>query len=192
MGPLFFLLYVNDMTRACKYLDLVLFADDTSGSAEGKDPEELVNKVNAGLVELSRWFRCNRLTLNLKKTEYIFFGGPRSRAQLSSVKIGGEDIKKVEGAKFLGIWVDEGLKWTAHIKKTKAKVSQLLGVLGRIRDFLGGEAVRSLYNGLVLPHLQYCLMVWGDFEGGKNKTIGGSLLRLQKRFAGMITGKTGM
>ena len=52
--------------------------------------------------------------------------------------------------------------------------------------------VRSLYNGLVLPHLQYCLMVWGDFEGSRNKIIGGSLLRLQKRLAGMMTGKTGI
>ena len=63
------------MVRACRGLDLVLFAVDTNIFAEGKDPAELYGQVNRGLEELSRWFRCNRLTLNLKKTEYVYFGG---------------------------------------------------------------------------------------------------------------------
>ena len=60
LGPLFFLVYVNDMARACRGLDLVLFADDTNIFAQGKDPAELFGRVNRGLGELSRWFRCNR------------------------------------------------------------------------------------------------------------------------------------
>jgi hypothetical protein len=68
LGPLFFLIYVNDMMRASGELVFVLFADDTNLFAEGWDPVELFDKVNRGLGELGRWFRCNRLTLNLKKT----------------------------------------------------------------------------------------------------------------------------
>ena len=68
---------------------------------------------------------------------------------------------------------------------------QCLGVLGRARAVLGGDAVLSLYNGLVLPHLQYCLMVWGDFREGRNLTLGGALLRYQKRFAGLVAGTGG-
>ena len=56
----------------------------------------------------------------------------------------------------------------------------------------GGRSLLSLYNGLVLPHLQYCLMVWGDFHGARNMTLAGSLLRYQKRFAGMVAGKRGL
>ena len=77
LGPLFFLLYVNDMARACGGLDLVLFADDTNIFAQARSAGELFAKVNRGLVGLDRWFRCNRLTLNLKKTEHVYFGGPR-------------------------------------------------------------------------------------------------------------------
>ena len=62
------------MAQACKDLELVLFADDTNIFAQGEDPAELFGRVNRGLGELSRWFRCNRLTLNLKKTEYVYFG----------------------------------------------------------------------------------------------------------------------
>ena len=56
---------------------------------------------------------------------------------------------------------------------------------------LGGRAVLSLYNGLVLPHLQYCLMVWGDFQEGRNVTLAGALLRYQKRFAGLVAERRG-
>ena len=70
-------------------------------------------------------------------------------------------------------------------------MGRLLGVLGRAGAVLGGRSLLSLYNGLVLPHLQYCLMVWGDFKEGRNLTLGGSLLRYQKRFAGLVAGKRG-
>ena len=80
LGPLFFLIYVNDMVRACRGLDLVLFADDTNVFAQDRDPAELFGRVNRGLGELSVWFGCNRLTLNLKKTEYVYFGAGRGGA----------------------------------------------------------------------------------------------------------------
>ena len=74
LGPLFFIIFVN-MMRACKGLDPVLFADDMNIFAEGSNPAELFERVNRGLGELSRWFRCNRLALNLKKTEYVYSAG---------------------------------------------------------------------------------------------------------------------
>ena len=135
LGPLFFLIYVNDMVRAARDLDFVLFADDTNIFAQDRDPAELFGRVNRGLGELSRWFRCNRLTLNLKKTEYVYFSGPgRGRvAPQGGITIGGEEVRRVDGARFLGVWVDEGLRWTGHIGQVKAKIGQLLGVLGRAR-----------------------------------------------------------
>jgi hypothetical protein len=71
------------------------------------------------------------------------------------------------------------------------KVRQLLGVLGRVRADLDEHLLLSLYNSMVLPDLQYCLMMWGDFEAGRNKAYGEILLKLQKRFVGMIAGKGG-
>ena len=68
----------------------------------------------------------------------------------------------------------------------------MLGVLGRASAVLGRGSLLSLYNGLVLPHLQYCLMVWGDFEGCRNVVLGGGLLRYQKRFAEIISGRRGL
>ena len=87
--------------------------------------------------------------------------------------------------------MDEGLAWTGHIERVRAKVGRLVGVMGRASSVLGGWSLLSLYNGLVLPHLQYCLMVWGDFQACRNVTLAGSLLRYQKRLAGLISGRRG-
>ena len=77
--------------------------------AEGKDPAELYGRVNVGLDELDRWFRCNMLTLNLKKTEYVYFSGPRGQGEPPGVlMIGGGRVRWAEGVRFLGVWVDRG------------------------------------------------------------------------------------
>ena len=192
LGPLFFILYVNDMARACKGLELVLFADDTSSFARGKDPERLLDQVSNELGLLSKWFGKNKLTLNIKKTEYVYFGGVhRHPTNEQGLMIGREQVRRVEEARFLGVWVDEGLRWVGQIDRVKRKVSQLLGVVGRAGAVLGGRQMLTLYNSMVLPHLQYCLIVWGDFQAGRNTVRGESLLKLQKRFMGLVAGKRG-
>ena len=104
LGPLFFIIYVNDMARATADFDLVLFADDTNLFAKGRDPQELFARANRGLQELGHWFRCNKLTLNLKKTEYVYFRGPGFKdPPAGGLKIGGQPMKQVDGARFLGV-----------------------------------------------------------------------------------------
>ena len=76
-----------------------------------------------------------------------------------------------------------------HIEQVRVKVGRLLGVLGRAGAAIGGRVFLLTYNGLVLPQLQYCLMVWGNFQGNGNGAQGGALLGYQKRFAGLVAGK---
>ena len=66
-----------------------------------------------------------------------------------------------------------------------------MGVLGRASAVLGRHSLQMLYNAMVLPHLQYCLMVWGDFQGNQNRQLGDRLLKLQKSYAGLIAGRKG-
>ena len=192
LGPLFFLLYVNDMVASCKELELVLFAEATNIFAKGKTPVELFSKVNEGLRSLCKWFSFNKLTLNFKKTEYVYFGGTGGRVvPPGGLQIGTEQVRRVEGVRFLGVWVDEGITWNGHIDKVRNKVGQLLGMIGRSSSVIGRDSLLKLYNALVLPHLQYCLMAWGDFRGNHNVSQGASLLRLQKKLVGIILGKAG-
>jgi hypothetical protein len=118
-GPLFFLFYVNDMVRASGELGFVLFADDTNLYAEGPDPAGLFERVNRGLGDLGRWFRCNRFTLNLKKTEYVYFAGARPpEVPSGGLMFEGEQIRRVEGTEFLGACVEAEFKWRGHIDQT--------------------------------------------------------------------------
>ena len=97
---------------------------------------------------------------------YIYFGGPGGRiVPRGGLKIGGEEIRRVRGARFLGVWVDEGKRWNEQIERVRAKVGRLVGVLGRAGAVVGKQSLLMLYNALVLPDLQYCLMAWGEFEG---------------------------
>jgi hypothetical protein len=72
----------------------------------------------------------------------------------------------------LGVWIDTRIKWRGHVGQVGTKVQQLLGVLGRIRADMDEHCLLSLYNSMVLPHLQYCLIVWEDFEAGRNGAFG--------------------
>ena len=122
----------------------------------------------------------------------MYFKGPRAREETAnSLVIDGEHIQRAVGAKFLGVWIDENLRWTEHTEKVRGKVSRLVGVLGRASSNLGGKQLLMLYNAMVLPHLQYCLMVWGDFRESGNKTLGDSILSCQKKLAGFIAGSRG-
>jgi hypothetical protein len=143
LGSLFFLIYVNDMVRASGELGFVLFADDTNLFAEGGDPVELFGKVNRGLGELGRWFRCNRLTLNLKRTDYFRRTKP-PEVPLGGLEFEGEQIRRVEGTRFLGVWIDAGLNLRGHIGQVGTKVRQLPGVLGRVRADLDEHLLPSL------------------------------------------------
>ena len=93
------------------------------------------------------------------------------------------------GGSFSCCVVRWGLKWEGHIERSRTKMEQLLGVLGRAGSVLGRCLLHSI--GLVLAHLQCCLMVWGNFATDRNKTQGDALLRLQKRFVGLMAGKRG-
>ena len=93
LGPSFFQIYVDDMVKACKGLNLVLFVDNTNIFARGRDPAELFGRVNKGMVVLSKWLRCNKPTLNLEKTGVYFSG----QGRWVGPPMGGEEKRSVEG-----------------------------------------------------------------------------------------------
>jgi hypothetical protein len=188
LGPLFFLLYVNDLARSSDFFRFVLFADDTNLFASAKTKRELYKKVREELGLVSDWFACNKLTLNYKKTEYIDFGKPDNLpAKNLFLKIDGQILRKVDQCKFLGVLIDQDLSWRGHIRKVVTKLRQTMGLIGRARGFMDEAQILLLYNTMVLPHLQYCLINWGNFAGDGNLGLMREILTLQKSFVRIIT-----
>jgi hypothetical protein len=154
LGPLFFLLYVNDLVRSSEFFRFVLFADDTDLFATAKTRGALYKKVREELGLVSDWFACNKLTLNYKKTEYIEFGKPDGpSAKNLTLNIDGQRLRKVDQSKFLGVLIDQGLSWRGHIRKVITKLRQTMGLIGRAKGFMDEAQVLLLYNTMVLPHL---------------------------------------
>jgi len=107
LGSLLFLIYINDIVNASKFLHLILFADDTNIFLHHSDLNILQSMSNVELDKLSEWFKSNRLSLSIKKTNYILFS-PKSncRQQLINsftIQIDGKTIDRVENARFLGV-----------------------------------------------------------------------------------------
>ena len=176
LGPKLFILYINDICQVSKLLSLVLFADDTNVFCSGDDLEKLQVEINEELRKLKLWFDCNKLSLNVSKTNFMLFGKCRLNTQVL-LEIDGVAINRVHENKFLGIMIDDRLSWKQHITHVKYKVSRSIALINKAKQVLDYKCLHSLYCSLILPYLHYCVEVWGN----NYKTSIQSLIILQKR-----------
>ena len=185
LGPLLFLIYVNDIKQASNIFKFSLFADDTSTVASHSNPSTLIKIVNQELVKLNNWFLCNRLHVNYDKTNYMIFRSRNRRVpnNLLPVSIGENVIQRKDSLQFLGVIIDEHLSWKNHITHISAKLSRSIGILSRLKYILPFNVLKMLYNSIIVPHLNYCNVIWGHtFKSYLEK-----LYLLQKRAIRIIT-----
>ena len=161
LGPLLFLLYINDLPNVSDTLLAILFADDTNVFVTGQNIKELEQSLNVELQKISSWLQVNRLSLNIAKTHYMIFNGKKKTKHNIDVKIQGETIAECIETTFLGITIDAKLTWRNHIEKVCNKMSKCTGIIARVKHILPKSALKTLYNTLVLPYLLYCNIVWG-------------------------------
>ena len=163
LGPLLFLIYINDLPNVSKKLTFYLFADDTNIYYESKDLFNLIKIVNKELRLVKKWLDANKLSLNIDKTNYIIFHSSAvSVPSGSDIKIGKKHIKRVKFVKFLGLLLDEHLSWKYHLSELSKKLARTCGMFFKIRNLLPLDVLFCLHNALFLPFLQYGLIVWGQ------------------------------
>ena len=157
LGPLLgFIIYVNDIPNSVPDLSLILFADDTSAFTSHQDLSTLNNIMNNGLSKLNTWFKSNKLSLNLKKTNYMLLGTRNKTNQCKDkfrLSIDDSEVKEVSTFKFLGITVDQNLTWKNHVDDLAKKYSRSIGILYKVKQFLPESALLSLYYTLFLSHI---------------------------------------
>ena len=169
LGPLLFLLYVNDLCRSSDKLSFYLFADDTNLLYADRDINSLERVVNAELSKVQEWLVANKLTLNVKKSNFVIFHPYQKKLDRDAmIKI--FDIHTKEFVlldqktyiKYLGILIDSNLTWKYHISYITSKISKTIGVIARLRHFVPSSTLLTLYRSLVSPYLLYGLTVWGQ------------------------------
>ena len=164
LGPLLFLLYINDFTQASKMFSMRLYADDTSLTVSGKNIDDLLYQINLELPNMHDWLCANKLTLNLKKTKYLVFQ-PRQKLNLNllpPLSLAGEILEKASNIKYLGIVIDHHLSWHDNIDYVCDKVSRSINIMTKVKCYLGKHCLISIYYSLVYSHLIYGCSLWGN------------------------------
>lgn len=186
LGPLLFLLFINDLPCASSLLHFLLFADDTNFFLSHKSYETLFRLMNSELILVNNWFINNRLSLNVSKTNYILFRSHRKHLPSTEgvLTINNISIPRVDNARFLGVHIDQFLTWKTHISSVSSKVAKNIGILSRLSYLLPIHIRTSLYYTMVHPYLSYCSIIWASNYPARLKT----LEMLQKRALRIIVG----
>ena len=163
LGPLLFLIYINDIANLSNNFSIILFADDTNLLFSHEDPSELSQNIDVHLLKISDWFRVNQLSLNIEKTKFIHFcKRGRNRACPVKPQINGQYIKQVKHINFLGVIFQDNLLWNEHIQFKSDKISKVISILYRIKKFVPTGILKHIYNALIVPHLTYGITAWGN------------------------------
>lgn len=178
LGPLLFIIFVNDIVNIPDSPELIMYADDTNLFFKSQDLNELEHSVNHYLVSLACWMNQNKLQLNAEKTKYIIF---RSRNTFIDKEVtityAGRKLQQVTNQKFLGVTFNEELSWNAHISQLCTDLSKSIGIMYRISKLVPLWLKQQLYNCLFYSKLCYGALVWGT----TTKTNYKKLVLLQKR-----------
>jgi hypothetical protein len=192
LGPLLFLIYVNDLSKVSKILSTIMFADDTNLFLSHKNIKTLFEDVNRELEKLTVWFQANKLSLNVNKTKWSLFHSASKKRFLPEflpgLSINGIEIKRDIITKFLGVYIDENISWKYHIDTICTKVSKSIGILYKAREFLDKHNLKQLYFSFIHSYINYANIAWAS----THKTKLGKLYRCQKHAARVINFKDKM
>ena len=183
LGPLLFLIYVNDLYRAVLKSSVIQFADDTTLYKAANCNKTLFADINEDLKHLSTWFKSNNLSLNALKTHYVLFRGRRKRYDDEfSLLIDNKVIKRCSNAKFLGMNFDEFLTWDAHVHHIGKKLSSCIYSMNSMKYHVDSSVLKKIYHSLFESYLRYGIHLWANTSTCNLNY----LLKLQKKAVRII------
>jgi len=154
LGPLFFILYINDLPKTME-ISANLFADDSSMIITKSDPMEFTNTINRNIIKITRWFKSNSLSLNTDKTHFLQFHTKINQNYDIQISFENKQISKAQNIKFLGIIIDSSLSWKQHIDDIIHKLNEECFAIRSIKLFMSLEAMRSIYFSYFHSILSY-------------------------------------
>ena len=172
LGPLLFLIYVNDLPNFAEDTNVILFADDTTYLQQHHPSEPIKNMVDEKQKKIESWFLANKLSLNIAKTQNINF-----TLRLSEPVLPGS-----ESVKFLGVFLDKGLTWDAHVQYLGAKLSKIIYLIRNLAANVSKETLITAYYGYFNSNMSYAILNWGYSPGATG------IFKLQRRCVRILAG----
>ena len=171
LGPLLFLIYINDIPNSSNLFNFLMYADDTTLFCCLADVDSVNKELvsNSELKSVHLWLSANKLTLNVNKSKYMLFRKHKN-TQLPklNLQINNSNIHSTSEFNFLGLHINMKLNWDTHVNVIGNKISSVIGIIKKIQFIFPKEILLSIYNALILPHINYCLLSWGSGNAVKN------------------------
>ena len=173
LGPLLFLLYINDLHECIKFSKAFHFADDTNLlyiPPKRSRNRNIVRKLNIDLKSLNNWLLANKISLNSTKTELIIFRQKNKSIQPIKIKLNGKILTPKSEIKYLGLTMDEHLTFQTHINIMNAKLKRTNNLLALARHYMPNHLLKQIYYAQFNSHLSYGCQIWGFDKRNLNQT----------------------
>ena len=179
LGPLLFIIYVNDLPLVSENFDFIVYADDTTLFSTLSHPNPNIDEIdviNSELLNVHNWLKLNKLSLNINKTKAMVFHTTQRQVIYPNIYLENNKIEFVDKFNFLGLIVDKNLSFKPHIDMISNKISRATGIMNKLKKFVPTSALLHIYNCLILSHINYGLIIWGPYINRNTR-----LEKLQKK-----------
>ena len=184
LGPILFLLYVNDFQNCSKIFDFHLFADDTNLFLVHKSIATLEKETSEQLNLVHEWLCANKLSLNIDKSNFVIFHPTQKKLTYAvNIAINNKFLKYKDNIKYLGVLIDKNLNWKSHVSFLSKKIKRNIGAISKLRHFVNRDILINLYYALIYPYFTYGILAWGNTY---NSTVN-PLFTQQKKISCIIT-----
>ena len=162
LGPLLFLLYINDLHYCIRTSIPYHFADDTHLLNFASTLYSLCSRVNADLRVLVEWLNANKISLNASKTEFLIFRSLRKDLDhLPRLKLSGKILTPSKYVKYLGVYLDEHLSWKTHVSAIATKLRRANGAISKLRHYVPFKILLNVFHAIFMSHARYACQLWG-------------------------------
>ena len=162
LGPILYLIYVNELPYISDQFSTCLFADDTTLIFESENKYDLFNKCDSGVNLFFQWCCANRLSINISKTNLMLFSNILSPIDIADVHMNCIKIDYVSSIRFLGVIIDDKLRFNYHIKEITRKISKNTGVLYKLKQYVPISTLLSVYRSIIECYINYCNLIFGN------------------------------
>ena len=157
LGPLLFLLYINDLPNCYEKISFRIFANDTNIFFSSENPTEIEFVMNLGMKAVLHYCNINKLSISFKKTNYMLISPPQKATNIIL-----SNITRKTPIKYLCVFIDEHLNWGPQILHINNKVSRNMGIINELKYYLDIHTLTQLYYTLIYPYLSYGITNWGN------------------------------
>ena len=163
LGPVLFLIYINDINHATKFCKVHHFTDDTTLLHFSKSVNKLNKYVNLDMKNLTDCLNANKISLNVKKTELVIFKHKKKKLErLTRIKLSRKKLYTSNSIKNLDVKIDENPTWKDHIHDIATKLDRAIALLLKIKNYANFSTLKSIYFAIFNSHINYANLIWGQ------------------------------